>query len=126
MHVLCVIADHSHEISWLVLRLRHIVFTRDLGLKRKCPLWGSFYGILARIYWSFGENHGKLRTPRWTSTMEDRIRHLSSSSLSFENRISRLLVRHTYRVHFLLAYFAIFIKSPFFSIYYFINLNSID
>ena len=29
------------------------------------PRWeASFYGILARIYKSFGENHGKLRTAR--------------------------------------------------------------
>ena len=41
--------------------------TRDLGLWVGCPPWGSFYGILARIYASFGENHGKLRTARSTS-----------------------------------------------------------
>ena len=41
--------------------------TRDIGLCVECPLWGSFKGILDRIYACFGENHGKLRTARLTS-----------------------------------------------------------
>ena len=38
--------------------------TKDVGLWVECPPWGSFYRILACIYGSFRENHGKLRTTR--------------------------------------------------------------
>ena len=44
---------------------------RDLGSWVKCPPWGSFQEILARIYASFGENRGKLRTARSTSATEE-------------------------------------------------------
>ena len=44
--------------SWLVLGVKADCLTRDLDLWVGCPLWVFF---LARIYESFGENHGKLR-----------------------------------------------------------------
>ena len=34
----------------------------------ECPRWRSFQGTLTRIYASFGESHGKLRTARSTGT----------------------------------------------------------
>ena len=42
----------------------------------ECPPWGSFKGILTRIYVRFGKNHGKLQTVRSTSATW----HLPSSS----------------------------------------------
>ena len=42
-------------------------------------LEGSFLKVLARIYTSFGENHGKYRTARSTSVPGNRTRHPSTS-----------------------------------------------
>ena len=53
---------------------------RDLGLWVKCPLWGSFQGILAHIYSSFRENHGKLRTARSSSATKEWAWHLPSTN----------------------------------------------
>ena len=44
------------------------------------PKWRSFWGILGRIYTSFGENHGKLRTARSISATGVWTWHLPSSS----------------------------------------------
>ena len=52
----------KHKVGWLVGGIKADCLTRDLGLEVECPPWGSFQGILARIYASFGENQGKLRT----------------------------------------------------------------
>ena len=57
--------------GWLVVGVKADCLTRDLGLWVECPSWGSFYRILARIYASFGENHGKLQTARSTSAIGD-------------------------------------------------------
>ena len=62
-----------------------------VGFKINCPsidlsyrwndLCGDFYnGILARIYASFEENHGKLRMPRSISVTGVLTWHLPSSS----------------------------------------------
>ena len=51
---------------------------------------GSFWGILAGIYLSFGENHGKLRTTRSTTALGNRTRQLPSTS--FERRSAQPLI----------------------------------
>ena len=62
------------------------------GFKTNCPLVGSghiggvptvrvFVRVLARLYVSFRENYGKLRTARSTSVTEVLTWHLPSSSL---------------------------------------------
>ena len=60
-----------HPVGWLVVGVKSDCLPRDLGLQVECPPWGSLYGIVARIYASFGENHGKLRTARSTSATEE-------------------------------------------------------
>ena len=57
------------ESRFPVLRL--IVLMWDLGLQGECPPWENFWGILVRIYASFGENNGKHRTAKSTSAIED-------------------------------------------------------
>ena len=53
----------------LVVEIKPIDCMWNLGLWKECPPWESFYGVLVRIYSSFGENHGKLRTARLTSAL---------------------------------------------------------
>ena len=50
--------------GWLVVSIKVDCLSRNLGLFVECPPWGALYGILARIYGSIGESHGKLRTAR--------------------------------------------------------------
>ena len=77
LHI-CIIASYKQKflsllnkvtklVGWLVVRVRPIFLMWDVGLWGEYPRWGSFEGIPARIYMSFGENHGKLRTARLTS-----------------------------------------------------------
>ena len=54
-------------IGWLAVGFKADCLKGDLGLWVGCPPLTSLEGILARIYASFGENHGKLRTARSTS-----------------------------------------------------------
>ena len=56
----------------------------------ECLPWGSFYGIPVRIYPSFRENLGKIRTARSTSVTGDWTRHFPSTS--FECRTAQSLV----------------------------------
>ena len=57
--------------GWLFGGFMADCLTRDLGQWVGCPPWGSFSGIVARIYASFGENHEKLKTARSTRAIED-------------------------------------------------------
>ena len=54
------------------------------GPKEEMPSVGGgvFLREFSRVYTSFGENHGKLRTAKWTSATEDRTWRLPSSSSS--------------------------------------------
>ena len=70
-------------IGWLVVGLKPIVCTRNLGLRREY-LWGSrsqrdpspyLHKIRRKL-------RKKIRTSRLTNTTEDWTRHLSSTSLS--------------------------------------------
>ena len=47
----------TEVISWLVVGFMADCLTRELGQWVGCPPLGSFQGILARIFASFGENH---------------------------------------------------------------------
>ena len=82
-----------YGLDWVV-GLRSIVCTGDLGLWKRCILWGSFYEITARIYESFGKIDGKVRKARSTSATRDWIRHLSSTS--FEDITSQPLMESFY------------------------------
>ena len=62
--------------GWLVVGFMADCLTRDLDQWVGWPPWGSFQGILARIYASFGENNGKLRTARSTNATGDWTWHL--------------------------------------------------
>ena len=67
-------------VGWLVVGFNADCLTWDLGIWVECSPWESFYGILSRIYGSFGENHRKLRTTRLTSATEEWTWHLPSTS----------------------------------------------
>ena len=76
---------------------------------------GSFYGILARIYASFGENHWRIGTTTSTSVIWGWTRHLSSTSLQSRTTqplagriITRTLASH--EMPWLLKY----VKYPYF------------
>ena len=76
--------------SWLVEGLRHISARGIFGWRRSALLRESFWGILARIYESFGENHEKFRTARSTSATRYWNSHFPSTT--FERRTIQLLV----------------------------------
>ena len=52
----------------MIAGISPVGYSSALGLLKECPPLESFKGILTRIYASFGENHGKPRTARSTST----------------------------------------------------------
>ena len=57
------------KFSWVVgCRIKANCLLLEPGPAEGVLSLGSFYGILARIYASFGENHEKLRTARSTSS----------------------------------------------------------
>ena len=62
----------------------------DLNLQGECPPWAFIKGTLDRIYASFGENNGKLRTARPTSATECWSWCLSSSR--FEGKTTQPLM----------------------------------
>ena len=76
-------------VGWLVVGIKPIVFLKDLGLRTRCPRWVFFKG-LARIYVSFGENHGKLRKAITTRVTVYWTRHILSTSLRAEPLQSEL------------------------------------
>ena len=83
-------ASHTHRKRvglGCVIGFRPIIRLWDLGLQGECPPWGSFSWILAGIYTSFRENHGKLRKAMLTSTTGNWTWHLPSTS--FERRTVR-------------------------------------
>ena len=93
-----IIAKKTYKISfvWVVLGCR---------IKGNCPHMGpgptggvpSVWVFLRDpnpIYAWFGENHGKLRTARFTSATRDWSWHLPSTS--FESRTAALLVWHLF------------------------------
>ena len=84
---------------WLIgCRDKANYLTMDLGLWGECPSWGSLLGIIACIYASFGENHGKHRTARSTRATEDWTWHLPFTS--FERRTAPPLGgRHQFSLH---------------------------
>ena len=76
-------------MGWVV-GLRPIVASGSYSLQGKYPLWESFWGILARIYASFGENQGKFRMARSTNTTGDWTWYIPFTS--FEHRTALSLV----------------------------------
>ena len=89
---------------------------------------GLFYVILARIYASFGENHGKLRTARLTSATGVWTWHIPSSSFQRYHSATGWALRPTEtkeNKHFLIKYTFLKIKLskiPFYHIlWHFLN-----
>ena len=78
------------KVCWLVVELTPNFLLCNLGLQGMWPPRGSFWGIIARIYANFGENHGKIRTARSSSVAGDWTWHLSSAS--FERKTTQPLV----------------------------------
>ena len=58
-------------IGLLVVGFKADCLTRYVGLCVGCPPWGSFQGILAHMYASFGKEQGKLRTARLIRSIGD-------------------------------------------------------
>ena len=51
---------YAYPVLLLIFRWCGVGVKADFLKKDLGPPWGSFYGILAPIYASFGENHGKI------------------------------------------------------------------
>ena len=79
-------------VGSLVVGLSPIVTRRAWDYRwNALRVWGGgvFPMIIIRMYASFGENHGKSRTPWPTSTSENRTKHLPFTS--FQGRTARQL-----------------------------------